>query len=88
MKVIILLIVLTALISPAFIRFGKGLSSIVVLGGFILALIWAYHIYISFLPNKGGYGLGTSIWMFVAFAATYLIFVAVIVLIKWPTQKT
>jgi len=87
MKILILALVVVALITPIFIPFGKRLSSFVVLSGGLLAVIWAYHIYLTFLPNNGGYGLGTSVWMFVAFTALYLIIVAVLTLIHWHQPK-
>jgi hypothetical protein len=87
MKILILALVVVALITPIFIPFGKRLSSFVVISGGLLAAIWAYHIYLTFLPNNGGYGFGTSVWMFVAFTALYLIIVAVLTLIYWPSRS-
>jgi predicted ABC-type exoprotein transport system permease subunit len=86
-RICILILVLFALISPIIIPMGKTKSSFVVLFGSVLAAIWIYHIYLTYLPNYGGYGLGTSIWMFVALTALYLVFVAVISLIHWPSSR-
>ncbi len=83
---LILALVLIALISPFVIPMGKTKSPLIVLFGGVLAAIWSYHIYLRFLPDNGGYGLGTSIWMFVAVTALYLIVVAVFAAIHWPRK--
>jgi len=87
LKPLILCAVIVAMGIMVAIPAKRRITKITLSFGGLLVLTWAYQIYLDGLPNRGGYGFGTSIWMYAFFTAAFLIVAILDVLLRWPRSR-
>ena len=87
LKPLILCAVIVAMGMMLAIPAKRRITKIALPFGGLLVLTWAYQIYLDGLPSRGGYGFGTSIWLYAFFTAVFLIVAILDVLIRWPRSR-